>query len=124
MLAPVPAPLAAVTEERRRAPRVEVLGQLHGSIVALRMSVVVRDIGPGGFSIETPLPFPKHSAQQFRFSTPDGEKDVLLNGQSVHCLRVSPGNDRPRYLTGFSFVLDDDQSRREVEALLAKLAPS
>jgi hypothetical protein len=111
---------ALVMPEKRRSPRVEVLGRLHGSVVALRMSVVVRDIGSGGFSIETSMPFPDRSVHQFRFSPADGP-DVILSAESVHTLRVSPGDAAPRFLTGFAFACEDESSRQAAEALVLSL---
>jgi hypothetical protein len=85
------------------------------------MTVVVREVGTGGFSIETPVPFPKQSTHQFRFSSDSGSTDVVLTGESVHCLCISAADAQPRYLTGFTFVCDDDSSRRAVEAFVYAL---
>ena len=63
--------------ERRRGHRVEVLGQLHGHLVALRLPVTVRDIGSGGFSIETPVPFPDRAPHSFRFTTAQDTEAVF-----------------------------------------------
>jgi len=106
---------------RRRAPRVEVLGQLHGAIVALRLPVTVRDAGPGGFSIETSLPFPDHAEHQFRFTTQTGET-IILSARSVYCLRSSPAADEPRYLTGFEFLPVDESGRARVDSLVDALS--
>jgi hypothetical protein len=86
------------------------------------MAVVVRDVGPGGFSIETPIPFPRQSTHEFRFSGSQGGSDVVLRGESAHCLRVSGPDAEPRFLTGFTFVVDDEASRRGVDALVESLA--
>jgi len=56
---------------------VEVLGQLHGQTAALRLPITVIDIGSGGFSIETPVPFPDRTPHDFRFTTADGEQVEL-----------------------------------------------
>ncbi len=48
-----------VKPERRTAPRVEVVDQLLGQIVTFPVRLLLRDLGPGGFSLEAPLPFPK-----------------------------------------------------------------
>jgi hypothetical protein len=106
--------------DRRRAPRVEVLGQLHGAIVALRMPIVVRDAGPGGFSIETALPFPEHAEHQFRF-TPVDSPPIVLTATSVYCLMTSPADAEPRYLTGFEFAQTDESNRKEIADLVEAL---
>ena len=108
-------------QERRRAHRVEVLGQLHGHVVALKLPLVVRDIGSGGFSVETPVPFPIDSTHSFRFTTADGH-EVRVKAESVRCLRVSPADAHPAYITGFEFVTSDRETKECVGWLVESLA--
>jgi hypothetical protein len=105
--------------ERRRAPRVEVLGQLHGNLVALRMPIVVRDASFGGFSVETSVPFPEGAEHQFRLSTDEGS--LLVMARSVHCLRISPARSEPFYITGFEFVATEGVDRSIIDGLVEKL---
>ena len=44
--------------ERRRSPRVELVGRLHGHDVSLDVPVVVRELSLGGMAIETTFSFP------------------------------------------------------------------
>ncbi len=107
--------------DRRRAPRVEVLGQLHGAIVALRVPITVRDAGPGGFSIETAIPFPDRAEHQFRFTTDQG-LEAILTATSVYCLRTSPEDAAPAYLTGFEFARTDAAGRKQIAEIVETLA--
>lgn len=116
--APVP---GYPTGNRRRAPRVEVLGQLHGAIVALRIPITVRDAGRGGFSIETSLPFPDNAEHQFRFTTPQGDA-LVLSARSVYCLPADGPAEEPRYLTGFEFLPVDDTGQAQINALIEALS--
>src|SRR5690242_11884933 len=99
--------------DRRRSHRVEVLGQLHGHLVALRVPVKVRDIGTGGFSIETPVPFPDRAPNAFRFTMADGA-EAVLTAVSVRSARIDRPNEPPSYVTGFEFVVATDDARRSV----------
>jgi hypothetical protein len=87
--------------ERRRAPRLEVLGRIQGRLVSLPLPVELGDMGPGGFSVESALPFPQGARRLFLLTTAGGLQ-VLIEGAVVHC-RPDEGGDA-RYVTGFKFV--------------------
>lgn len=87
--------------ERRRAPRLQVLGRIQGRLVSLPLPVELRDMGPLGFSVESALPFPQGARRLFLFTTAGGLQ-VLIEGAAAHC-RPHRG-DEARYITGFSFV--------------------
>ncbi len=88
-------------KERRRAPRLQVLGRIQGRLVSLPLPVELRDMGPLGFSVESALPFPQGARRLFLFTTAGGLQ-VLIEGAAVHC-RPDDGNDA-RYVTGFRLV--------------------
>jgi len=113
--------LASAPQERRQSHRVEVLGQLHGHVVALKLPLVVRDIGSGGFSVETPVPFPIDSTHLFRFTTAEGH-EVRVKAESVRCLRVSPSDAHPAYITGFEFITSDRETKESIGWLVERLA--
>jgi len=100
---------------------VEVLGQLHGQTAALRLPITVIDIGSGGFSIETPVPFPDRTPHDFRFTTADGEQ-VELEAVSVRSARLDRPNEPPVYVTGFEFVLTTDAARKSLDTLVETVA--
>ena len=87
--------------ERRRVPRLEVLGRIQGRLVSLPLPVELRDMGPEGFSVESPLPFPQGERRLFLFTTAGGVQ-VLIEGGAAHCR--PDGRDDTRYITGFRFV--------------------
>jgi hypothetical protein len=89
------------TNERRGAPRLRVLGRIQGRLVSLPLPVELRDMGPAGFSVESPLPFPDGARRTFLLTTAGGLQ-VLIEGAAAHCR--PDHNDRPRYVTGFRFV--------------------
>src|SRR5262245_42096021 len=58
--------------ERRKLARIRVLSALQGYGVELDTKVIVREVSPGGFSVESPLAFAVGMDYTFLFSTADG----------------------------------------------------
>jgi PilZ domain len=92
-----------MSSERRRSPRVEILGRLHGQVVSLDVQVVVREISLGGLSLETPVPLPNGAEHEFRLTLGD-ESTVLLRGRVVHCHESVRADGRRAYVSGVQFV--------------------
>jgi hypothetical protein len=67
------------------------------------MSVTVREIGNGGFSIETTEEIPIGAVHRFQFYLDDDSATVMAEAKSVYSMRVSSGSKFPLYLTGFEF---------------------
>jgi hypothetical protein len=107
--------------ERRRSPRIEVLGSLHGVVVALALDVALKDVSFGGFAIDSPIPFPLDCAHQFRFTLPN-DRTVVLNARVVHCRRAA--TDGPTaFRIGLQFAhLHAERSRETVEQLIDQIA--
>src|SRR5262245_57060021 len=85
---------------RRKTPRIEVLGQLHGTLVAMDVPILVRNIGAGGFGIESPVPFPPGATHVFRFTAGTGLR-VVLKACTRHCQEGTPAPDgTTRYNAG------------------------
>jgi hypothetical protein len=91
------------SEERRTSPRLEVIDQLHGQLVTLKVRQTLRELGAGGFSTEGPVQFPKGAPHFFRFTTAAGVQ-VVLAATVVHSRPAGDPQDSPSYITGFSFV--------------------
>ena len=88
--------------ERRRSPRIELLGRLHGHVVSLDVPVTVREISLGGMAVETTFSFPVGVVHEFRLTLGDGAH-VVLRGQARHSRQVASGQ-RQSFITGFQFV--------------------
>lgn len=104
--------------ERRHAPRLEVLEQLHGQLVSVNVPLVVRELGTGGFSVESSVPFPPGARHRFRF-TIAGSGEVLIDAIAAHSrsARVTRGPDR--YISGFTFWDDGNpETARAIDVLL------
>ena len=107
--------------DRRGGPRVEVLGSLHGQLVPLRVGVRVREIGFGGFSIESDVPLPLDAQQDFRFTLRLGHT-VTIRARVVHC-RGDQRDDRTIYVVGLAFA-DELPSRRRTRAKARNAQPA
>lgn len=112
----------ATMDERRRAPRFELLGRVHGQIVSVATTVRIREISLGGLSFESEIAFPIGAIHEFRLQLGDSS-DVVLRGRVVRCLQHGMLNDVPRYTTAVQFI-DDDPPPDEpnVGDLIARIA--
>jgi hypothetical protein len=105
--------------DRRRAPRVEVLGRLQGHVVALELPVIVREISLGGMSLETPFQFPVGDLQHFVLTLGDGSR-LSLAGRVAYCMNIGEPGVRA-FRTGIQFEDDAVSEPQAVGDLLAKL---
>ena len=90
-----------MSTDRRRSPRVAILGKLHGHNVTLDLAVTVTEISLGGMGIQTTVPFPIGAVHLFRLTLGD-DSVVDVEGRVAHCQRM-PG-DEERYLSGIQFL--------------------
>jgi hypothetical protein len=97
-----------MTVDRRRAPRIELLGRLHGHSVSLDLPVTVLEISLGGMAIETGQAFPLGAVHLFRLTLGD-DSTAELPARVMHCRNVAPAESAPRYVTGLQFVEEEPQ---------------
>jgi hypothetical protein len=106
--------------DRRRSPRVAILGRLHGLVVALDVPVDVKDLSLGGMAIETPVPFPVNALQDFGLVMGDGSQ-LVLRGRILRCHDISHGG-MPMFSLGVQFLEDEEPvDSVEVGQLLERL---
>jgi hypothetical protein len=96
---------AVGVEDRRHAPRFELLGRVHGQVVSVATAVRVREISLGGLSFESAIAFPIGALHEFRLQLGDNS-DVVLRGRVVRCLQHGHIDGEPRYTTAVQFVED------------------
>jgi len=84
--------------KRRRSPRVPVINDRE-------LPAGVRDIGLGGFSLETPISLPRGSVHDFGLSMNSGGA-VVLRGRVAHSRRELRPNGGHTYVTGVVFIED------------------
>jgi hypothetical protein len=97
---------ALVVNDRRRAPRFELLGRVHGQIVSVATAVRIREISFGGLSFESSIAFPIGAVHEFRLQLGDSS-DVVLRGRVVRCLQHGMVDGAFRYTTAVQFIDDD-----------------
>lgn len=104
---------------RRQSPRFEVLGRIVGYLTSRDLPVRVREVGFGGFSIETLEPVTTGAVEPVRFTTTD-DWSASLFAQSLHCRPSCAPDGSPRYVTGFQFVDQTDPHARQSVAYMIK----
>jgi len=104
MVEPTPAVRPAHgQDERRRAPRVEILGNVQGEILPLAAPVDVREVGLGGFSVLTSEPLEPGAEHDFRLTVNDWST-VELRARVVHCRANAGGSAGQAFVSGLEFV--------------------
>jgi hypothetical protein len=93
--------------ERRRAPRVDLVGQLHGKLTSVDVPIVVREISLGGMSFQTSSPFDVNSRHEFLLTLGDGA-GILVGGRVAYCNRSVDRLAGAVFVVGIQF-LDDDR---------------
>jgi len=103
-----------VSEERRRSPRIEMLGRVKGHSMSLDQPITVLEMSLGGMSIETEFPMEVGSLHAFRLTLGDGATievtaRVRVSGRVMHTRSTGDG-EQLLYVTGLQFVDDDEDS--------------
>jgi hypothetical protein len=105
--------------DRRRAPRVEVIGKVRGRVVSLDVPIVVREMSLGGMSIESPTAFEVGVVTDFLLTLGDGA-GIEVYGRTIYT-RPLDGSDEPRFLSGIQFVDQDEAARKPVSGIMSRL---
>jgi hypothetical protein len=114
---------AMAIDDRRHAPRFELLGRVHGQIVSVATAVRIREISLGGLSFESSIAFPVGAIHEFRLQLGD-RSDVVLRGRVVRCLQHGMVDGELRYTTAVQFIDDDPppDDERAISRLIQKIA--
>ena len=94
-------------DDRRRSPRVEMMGRMQGRTVTIGVHVRVREISLGGMSVETDEPLELNSVHQFSLTLGDGAT-IELTGRVLRSARVAPDGHPAHYVSGIQFIDDSD----------------
>jgi hypothetical protein len=92
--------------ERRRSPRIAILGRVHGHVASLDVAVTVREMSLGGMSMETAFAFPVGALHEFLLTLGDGAS-VQLTGRVVYSRKTPSPGGGVFYVTGVEFVDDE-----------------
>ena len=104
--------------DARRNPRFLANGLIAVEILYADLTLELRDLGAGGFSIIAPRAFPRGMTHRFTFATPAGQS-VRLLAKAIHCRQEPPTTGAPRFVTGWEFMAGSaEATNRSIEALL------
>ena len=87
--------------ERRRAPRVNLLMELKGDLIALDEAATVQQLSLRGMTVQTSIPLGPNGTHDFRLHLSSGTLDVKT--RVVHS-RVMVERDDVSYISGLAFV--------------------
>ena len=106
---------------RRRQPRTDVVGELHGHSVRLDRAVLIREVSLEGFSATTPAPFAPGAIESFHFTSADGHS-TFITARAVHCQPLDPSLGEPGFVAGFAFLPQPAEALQVIVHLLGTLA--
>ena len=107
--------------DRRRAPRVEILGRLHGHVKTVGVPVTVREISLGGLSMEAAAAFPIGAVYEFSLTMGD-DSAVLVRGRVVYSREHAMVDTAPVYMTGIQFIDEESEDDATVSDLIDRLS--
>jgi hypothetical protein len=108
-----------VGSDRRATPRLQVNGRIHGEVESLNLRVRVRDIGLGGFSIETMDPL-EPGLHIVRFS--QGPWSISLSARVRHSRPFCLPDGVVRHVIGFEYAdPHNPDTWQMIEALVERL---
>jgi hypothetical protein len=87
--------------ERRRGARVDLLAELQGHVVTLDEAIAVRQVSPGGLTIETTAPLSPRVTHDFRVVVDD--RTAIVRARLAHS-RVQMQGDAVSFVSGLEFV--------------------
>jgi len=108
-----------MSDDRRRSPRIEILGRLHGHTVAFDVPILVREISLGGMSVETEVPLAEGALQEFLLTLGDGST-IDLVGRVMYC-RPTSDDAVPGYVCGVQFTDDEGPDQPSSEMRYGRL---
>jgi len=99
----IPMPLVPQTlgQERRRAPRVDVMMRVKGQLVRPDTPILVHDLSRSGFAALSQMPFEQGQLLDFKLTGDDGTT-VTVTAQAMHSRPMPTGQGL--FLSGFMFV--------------------
>ena len=98
---PPPDPRPHIEEDRRQTPRVDLLREFQGHLLALDEAVTVQQLGPGGITVVAAVPLSPTHIHDLRLTLDD---DVIqVRARVVHSRAVIHSDD-VTYVSGLAFV--------------------
>ena len=95
-----------------------ILGHLGGEITVVE-PLSVKELGPGGVTIETRFPLLIDSLHELRLTL--GQRTIVVKGRVVHSHITDIDPDAVAYLSGIEFVEAPPHVQETITAYLAEL---
>ncbi|MFN8060583.1 MAG: PilZ domain-containing protein [Vicinamibacterales bacterium] len=99
-------------KEKRRAERVEILGQLAGEVTVFQ-PLTITEVSSGGVQVETEFPLHIDSIHDFRLTL--GDITVVVKGRVTHCRIADIEHERVLYRTGVEVIDPTDHVRQTLQ---------
>jgi len=103
--------MSVVDPTRRRAERLEIMGDLHGEVM-IYQPMGLTQVSRRGAEVETTFPLQIDSLHDFRFVL--GDRSIVVKGRVAHARVSNVENEATVYRSGIEFV---DPAERVVEAI-------
>ena len=90
-----------IEEDRRQTPRVDLLREFQGHLIALDQAVTVQQLGPGGITVVAAVPLSPTHIHDLRVTLDD--EVIQVRARVVHSRAVVDSDD-VTYVSGLAFV--------------------
>jgi hypothetical protein len=90
-----------IEEDRRQTPRVDLLREFEGRLLALDEPITVQQLGPGGLTLVAAVPLSPAQIHDLRVTLDD--EVITVRARVVHTRTIVTGDD-VTYASGMAFV--------------------
>jgi PilZ domain len=103
--------------ERRHGPRVNLLSEFQGHLVALDEEVRVLQLGPGGLTMAAAIPLQVDHRYDLQLTL--GERSITVGARVVH-MRTTIDRDEFTYIVGMQFADLPADAAEAIGAFIAR----
>jgi hypothetical protein len=104
-----------IEEDRRQSPRVDLLREFEGRLLALDEPITVSQLGPGGLTLEAAVPLSPAQTHDLRLTL--DEAVIAVQARVVHTRTLIDGDD-VTYTSGMAFVDPSKETLAIIEHFL------
>lgn len=102
-------------ENRRRASRLQILGDLRAEILVLE-PMVIREISRSGLLVETAFPLQLDSLHDIRLTL--GDVSIVVKARVAHCRIGDIDQEQVRYRSGMEFTEVTDRAQAVIDRFI------
>ena len=104
-----------IEEDRRQTPRVDLLREFQGHLIALDEAVTVQQLGPAGLTLVAQVPLSPTQIHDLRLTLDD--EVISVRARVVHSRTVVDGDD-VSHVSGMAFVDPPPETVARIEHFL------